>query len=422
MRTIPIRGRIFFLLPLTIAVTIAATVLFVLGYSMVFSWCEHWAKHSAATMPWLHALLAAACFALGAWMCQRYASHAAGNGVPKIILALNRLDNNKEDVRPYLGFRLIGIKTVASWLCAFGGGALGREGPVVHLSAALFWVFGRHIKRWFPKLDLRHWIIAGSASGFAVAFNAPLAGIVFVAEELGDRSLSRNKHMTLWVVLAACLAQSLLFKASPLFPVTLGVSPWNQMIIPLILNALLCGLLAAGLMHAARLAEKHIAGRYPFWQISLGCGALVGIIGAMVGGQSFGGGILTTQLALEANHQVLSVVDVLARLVNTFLSAFSGNAGGLLAPSLALGAGIGNVIADLLTQSDPRILMTCGMVAFLAGLLNIPLTAAILVLETTGQFYLVIPYFFSAMLGNVSSRYTGRLLHYRAESRQSASA
>jgi H+/Cl- antiporter ClcA len=407
-----LKGKIplFLLFSFVSLLVLTVVVLFVVGYSTVFLWCEQFAKATATQNPLLHIIVAPLCFVVGAGLCWKFAPHALGNGVSKVRIGLELLHEDTKQIKPYFGTKLVLIKTVGSWLCALGGGALGREGPVVHMSAALFWIFGQRLKRIFPHLDLKHWIIAGSAAGFAIAFHTPIAGLIFAVEELSDDYLTRRKLMTLWMVLFACLIHQFIMPVAPLFAFFMQSTAWFDLLPEIIITTVLCGILSAVLMLTSNKVQQHIQRKYPFWVIALLCGLMVGIIGVLLGEQSFSGGVTTIQNAVQSSTSVIHLPQLLGRLVNTFLSIFSGNAGGLLGPSLALGASIGSVVGDLFGLIDVRILMLCGMAAFLGGLMSIPLTAAIVVFETTGQSPLLLALYISGMLGHLSSRAVRKLL------------
>lgn len=393
-----------------VAAAVAAIVLFVIAFSKVFLWCEKTAKMTAAMYPLWHVVLAPVCFFLGAGLCWQFAPHAVGNGIHKIRLALHKIDQTDAAVEPYMGGKLIVTKTFASWICALGGGALGREGPVVHLASALFWLFGRKMQRILPFIELRQWVVGGAAIGFAVAFQTPLAGLMFVIEELADDSLPRGRSLLLWLVLGACLLQGFIVPYAPIFSFNLMASEWISQLPLLALTAVVCGALSALLHITSRKAQAHVQERYPFWMVAPLCGLAVGGIGIWCGGQSFGGGVITLQHALQQPDASIHLPQFLGRLANTLLGAFSGNAGGLLGPSLALGAGVGSVIGEWFHLFDVRLLMMCGMAAFLSGLMAVPLTVTLLVFETTGHGSFILPFFIAAMLGHLASTTVRKVL------------
>ncbi|KAB2963766.1 MAG: H(+)/Cl(-) exchange transporter ClcA, partial [Thermoanaerobaculia bacterium] len=151
---------------------------------------------------------AAVAVGLAAWLVRRWSPEAAGSGIPQLKLVLQRL-------RPLRAGRLLPVK-FASGLLAIGGGlALGREGPTLQMGGAV----GRLVSRWLPSTPReRHVLIAaGAGAGLAAAFNAPLAGLVFVLEEVqrnfspGIFSASFLASVTADVVARLALGQTAVF-------------------------------------------------------------------------------------------------------------------------------------------------------------------------------------------------------------------
>ena len=121
---------------------------------------------------------AAAAVALAAWLVRRFSPYASGSGIPHVEAALN------EEVPPTPP-GLISVKFVGGVLAIGAGLALGREGPSVQMGAAIAHIVGRVCRRGWS--DLRVLLAAGAGAGLATAFNAPIAGAVFVLEELVGR-------------------------------------------------------------------------------------------------------------------------------------------------------------------------------------------------------------------------------------------
>src|SRR5262249_16259068 len=120
----------------------------------------------------------AAATAFAAWLVHRYAPHASGSGIPHVEGVLN------EEIPPAPP-RLIAVKFVGG-LSAIGAGlALGREGPSVQMGANVGHLVGRRFRRGWA--DGRELLAAGAGAGLAAAFNAPIAGAIFVLEELVGR-------------------------------------------------------------------------------------------------------------------------------------------------------------------------------------------------------------------------------------------
>ena len=113
--------------------------------------------------------------AIAGWLVRRYSPHAAGSGIPHVEAVLR-------GELPPIPFRLIPVKFVGGLLAIGAGLALGREGPTVQMGASLAHLVGKIFGRSWP--DCRVLIAAGAGAGLGTAFNAPIAGAVFVLEEL----------------------------------------------------------------------------------------------------------------------------------------------------------------------------------------------------------------------------------------------
>src|SRR5262249_36344596 len=123
-------------------------------------------------------LVVAACAsatAVAAWLVRRFSPHASGSGIPHVEAVL------REEL-PYAPSRLIEMKFLGGVLAIGAGLALGREGPSVQMGASLAHLVGKLFRRNWP--DCRVLLAAGAGAGLATAFNAPIAGAIFVLEEL----------------------------------------------------------------------------------------------------------------------------------------------------------------------------------------------------------------------------------------------
>jgi CIC family chloride channel protein len=137
-----------------------------------------WA-HSKAFAGFLVVSIACAAGAgIAAWLVRRYSPHASGSGIPHVEAVLN------EDL-PQAPFRIIPVKFVGGVLAIGSGLALGREGPTVQMAATIGHLVGKEFRRGWP--DCRVLLAAGAGAGLATAFNAPIAGAIFVLEELVRR-------------------------------------------------------------------------------------------------------------------------------------------------------------------------------------------------------------------------------------------
>ena len=115
---------------------------------------------------------------VAASLVRRFSPYASGSGIPHVEAVLN-------EQLPQAPFRIIPVKFVGGVLAIGSGLALGREGPSVQMGASMAHLFGKVFRRSWP--DCRVLLAAGAGAGLATAFNAPIAGAVFVLEELVRR-------------------------------------------------------------------------------------------------------------------------------------------------------------------------------------------------------------------------------------------
>lgn len=133
------------------------------------------------------------------------------------------------------------------------------------------------------------------------------------------------------------------------------------------------------------------------------CGITVATIGWFSGGLTFGTGYDEARSILET-HSQLPWSYAPARALATFLSYLSGVPAGLFAPSLSVGAGLGQVFADLFGQSSRADLAVLGMCGYLAGVTQAPLTAFVIVMEMTSGHQILVPLMITAALATASSK------------------
>ncbi|SDB80700.1 chloride channel protein, CIC family [Raineyella antarctica] len=321
--------------------------------------------------------------ATAAALVHRVEPHAEGSGIPRVEAVV------EGRTRP--GSPLIlPVKYVGGLLAIGAGLALGREGPSVQMGGNIGIILSRLTRR--GSHDLRILVAAGAAAGLATAFNAPLAGGVFVLEELVKRFDPRTTVATL-LASGAGFASAHLFlgDTTELF----RTAPMGQ---PRLAHAgvvfvvgLLAGLAGVGynamIMSSLRYAD---ASRVPR-EVRAGLiGAGVGLVAFLAPGL-VGGGDGLTQQALLAEGGVLTVLGILAaRLVLGVVSYAAATPGGLFAPMLVVGSHLG-LLVGLLGQQlvpqwtpEPAALALIGTAAFFTASVRAPITGLVLTTELTG--------------------------------------
>ncbi|MFM8269432.1 MAG: chloride channel protein [Pseudomonadota bacterium] len=377
-------------------------------YSQLFEEAIVMARWVLVNYPsWLF-LLAPFCFVLGRWLVEKYAPTAGGTGVPQVIQALS-LDSPRQnsEIESILSLRVAVIVILSSILCTLGSGALGREGPMVHIGACVFYVVGKQFGRIWPVLEHRSWIMAGAAAGIAAAFNAPLAGVVFVLEELAQQHFHRFKTAVLTAaiiggVVSQWLSGRYLFLGYP----KLGVVPLSA--IPWALGlGVLAGIVSVPfiLMGSSKVRNWFSHYFHTRIQIAAATGIIVASIAVFLNNNSLGGGISVIQDLLFEPDFRADWSLVVARFLATSLSHLSGCAGGFLAPSLALGAAIGSWFSTLTDYSNHNLLVLVGMSAFLSAVVRAPFTAWVIVMEMTDRRSAIFPLMVASIASYATSHF-----------------
>jgi chloride channel protein, CIC family len=364
-------------------------------------------------------LTAAALFATRRWF-----TGSEGSGIPQVIAALHAPRTGEEDMlmRRLFGLRVIVGKMLVSLVGLLGGLTIGREGPTVHIGAAIM----AEIRRFYPHRNEqleRRLLLAGAAAGLSAAFNTPLAGIVFAIEEIARDFESRTNGIMITTVVfsgltSLALAGNYLYFGQINVPGNLG----GAFVLPVILSAALCGLAGA----AFNLALLRWRDWMPGWLIglrtrrpvvfALAIGLVIAAIGVGTHGETWGSGYDQARHLLEGTAP-LSEGYGLTKWAALVITYMTGIAGGLFSPSLSIGAGIAQwVHAAFPWASMPAIIALC-MTGYLAAVTQSPITSFVIVMEMTNGSGMVIPMMATALVASrISGFFTPPLYEALAES------
>ena len=348
---------------------------------------------------WLPLVMTPAGFAAFVWMTLRFAPEARGSGIPQVMAATRDPGRGLE--------RLASTRTaVAKFFLTIGtllfGASVGREGPTVQIAATIM----GHAHRWM-RIPLRASVyIAGGAAGVAAAFNTPLAGVAFAIEELASAYEQRMTMLVMAAVLIAGMVSLGLAGDYVYFGEmrqTLSVSQ-ALFVTPV---AGLIGGVAGGCFSRLLLATGRTPLRPVLWLrtrpvlFAAACGMIVALLGIMTG--------LTWGTGYQTAHDVIAGHDVplwfgAAKFMATLATAVSGLPGGIFAPSLSVGAGIGDLLRSIFPAYPPGAIVLLGMVAYFTGVVRAPLTAVIIISETTASRGLMMPLLGTALMADFAAQ------------------
>jgi H+/Cl- antiporter ClcA len=346
--------------------------------------------------PWLPFAMTPLGFMAIVWATRRFAPLASGSGIPQIIAAIRMPPARAEKL---MSVPIALYKSVLTAAALLVGASVGREGPTVQISAALLsWVHK------LLKVPMRASItIAGGAAGVAAAFNTPLAGIAFAIEELATAYEQRTTLLVITAVIVSGMVALSLAGNYVYFGFVTAHLEVGSAIVATVAAGLLGGLFGGvfsklmlswlrGENGLARLGRKHAV-------IAAGlCGLGVAVIGSATG--------LTWGTGYEpARRAIMGIPDLPwyfmpAKFAATLLTSFSGMPGGIFAPSLATGAGVGNMLHILMPDQPAGPIILLGMVAYFTGVVRAPLTAVIVISETTGSRGLMLPLLGAALIAD----------------------
>jgi H+/Cl- antiporter ClcA len=364
---------------------------------------DGWFRRLHADSPWLSLLLPPIGLTLIAWLTRRFFRGSEGSGIPQAIAALS-VDNHKAR-RAVLSFRIAIAKILLTVAGLLSGASIGREGPTVHVGASIMYSL-RRIAPFRGQDMTRALILAGGAAGISAAFNTPLAGIMFAVEEM-SRSFEERTSGTLLiaVILAGITALTILgnytYFGTSTASVVIGEA-WPAVIVCGVLGGVLGGGFATLLIQSTRylapIVKQHAI------TVAFICGCLISLFGLLSGGTSFGTGYAEAKGLITAQTET-SLLFPLYKLLATVASYLSGIPGGIFAPSLSIGAGIGADIAQFMPYVPFAVVVMLGMVGYFTGVVQTPITALIIVMEMTDNSSMLLPLMTTALIARGVSRF-----------------
>jgi H+/Cl- antiporter ClcA len=357
----------------------------------------------AKTWHWLPLATTPATFMALVWVTRRFAPLSRGSGIPQVIAAQA---NPNEAAANLISVRTVTAKAVLTVTAVLGGASVGREGPTVQLAAAVMGFTHRLV-----RVPLRGGVlIAGGAAGVAAAFNTPLAGLLFAIEELASAYEQRVTLLVLAaIVIAGMVAQSV--QGDYIYFGAIGAHMPLLSAVLVVPIAGIAGGMAGGVFSKTVLAVALGSNRWSRWarthpvRFAGLCGGVVALLGVCTG-LTWGTGYASARAMIVGVDAPLWFGP--AKMMATAATAIAGLPGGIFAPSLAVGAGVGNLLRAVFPGEPASAVVILGMVAYFAGVVRAPLTAVIILSETTASRGLMLPMFATAFIADAASQWICR--------------
>ena len=378
--------------------------------AIVFAKTSAAGSHLFATVVAAHPLWAffitPVSFAAVVWLTRTVFSGAEGSGIPQAIAALKIPELAQR--RSVLSLRVASGKIMLTGLALCGGASVGREGPTVQVGAAIMHSVGRWVR--LPSREMEHsLILAGGAAGISAAFNTPLAGIVFAIEELSKSFEERTSGIVLTAVIIAGFTSMAILGNYNYFgrtDVVLELSrAWRPVLLCGVAGGVLGGLFSRILIAFSCGLSGRIGALVKSRPVLFAflCGLALAALGQVSHSTIYGTGYEEAKGLLEGSAH-LPLAFGLMKLGATVLSYLSGIPGGIFAPSLAVGAGLGSSLSNLAPGTPLAAFVILGVVGYFTGVVQVPITAVVIVVEMTSNQGLTLPLMSTALIAFALSK------------------
>jgi len=358
---------------------------------------------------YLPLLITPAGFMLTVYITRKVFSGSEGSGIPQTLIAL--ADSGSGLSNRLLSMRMVVGKVTMAVLALCSGASLGREGPTVHLGAAIMHSLGRyaHLPSRYVERGL---ILTGGGAGIAAAFNTPMAGIIFAIEEMARSFDRRNSGMMIIGVVLAGMTAIVVHRHNYSYygttPVALDFSwVWLGVVVCGVVGGLSGGLFSQILITGSKKLRPYMQTHWAL--IALVCGLSVAILSILSSGTANGTGYqeakqIVSCAGLDTCSADYGLMYPLYKILATAATYLTTIPGGLFAPSLASGAGLGADLALLFPAELASTIVILGMIGYFTGVVQTPITAFVIVMEMTDNQELVLAMMATALIASGTSK------------------
>ena len=336
-------------------------------------------------------------------LVDRFAKEARGHGVPEVMYAVSEEGGR---IRPQVAV----VKSLASALCIGSGGSVGREGPIVQIGSALGSSLGQFVD--LSESKLRVLVACGAAGGISATFNAPIAGVFFGLELiLRDFETEAFGVVVVSSVVADVIGRAVFgshpFLALPAFQLGSVVDLGFYALLGIL--AAVIGVTFIRVLYGLEDVLDRVW-KAPEWLRPGVGGILLGLLLLAIP-QMYGVGYPVLERAIRGQYVLWFLLVLLfAKVLATSLTIGIGGSGGVFAPSLFMGAMLGEAFGVVLNHLAPGVAGPAGayglvgMGAVFAGAARAPITAVLIIFELTGEYHIILPLMLAVVLATAISK------------------
>lgn len=334
----------------------------------------------------------------------KFAPETKGSGIPFVKMVLQKSG-------AVIRVRTVFVKFFAGVLAIGTGMSLGREGPSVQLGAGA----GAFVGKLFNLKNINTLIASGAGSAIAATFNAPIAGTIFVIEELLQRFSSSVLFPCLVATVTASSVSRLILGNKAIFDckisqVGFGIGNFVVYLILGLISGVLGVLFSKTIFFFNDFYEK--LSKIPNFVKPAIAAFVIGGIGIFLPYVLSGGNSVVEMLLNNKFPIVLVVVIFIAKFFVTPMCFGSGAAGGIFLPMLMVGAFLGYIVGYIALKLgfavNPATMGFIGMAAFLSSVARTPITATVMVFEMTGGYEAILPLMLVSAISDITAEKLGQ--------------
>jgi H+/Cl- antiporter ClcA/CBS domain-containing protein len=306
----------------------------------------------------------------------RYGSdRIRGHGIPEALEAILFRKSK-------MAFKVAILKPLSAAVAIGTGGPFGAEGPIIMTGGAVGSLIGQVF--YLTSMERRVLLVAGATAGMAATFGTPIASVLLAVELLLFELRPRSTIPVAIACFVAAMLRPLLIGPGPLFPMPVEFHPQMAELGMAAVCGALAGVLATVMTAAIYKTEDFFHKLPVHWMWWPAIGAIAVGVGGYFEPQALGVGYDVIGRLLNGHIVGFAIVAfMIAKSLMWILYLGSGTSGGVLAPLLALGAGLGALEATVFPGTEPLLWPLLGMGAMLAGVMRLPFTSILFALELT---------------------------------------